>query len=268
MESSEKCTSDYYQNIWKRYNDKVNYKKSNNILGFHYGFFEKGVINPNKASLNMNDFLGRLLGLDKTKSIEILDAGCGVGGTSTYLALKYPNSRFTGITIAPIEIELANKFSKEKNVNNVNFILGNYTNTGLPDNHFDCAFALESECYAQNKKNFLHEMNRILKPGGKLIIIDVFLKDKTFNSFRKKFYQYYCIKRGKINFPNIKIFKSYLEEEGFKDIKIKNISKNIIPNFLILFFSHNRDFPNVIFLDAIVGLCNMSEYNVITAIKK
>ena len=68
----------------------------------HHGYYEKGIRTHIQSVENMNDFVGRLLCLDskEKQTKKILDAGCGIGGTITYLAKKYPNVNFTGITAA------------------------------------------------------------------------------------------------------------------------------------------------------------------------
>ncbi|KKW20716.1 MAG: Methyltransferase, UbiE/COQ5 family, partial [Candidatus Adlerbacteria bacterium GW2011_GWC1_50_9] len=47
-------------------------------------------------------------------------------------------------------------------------------NTGFPDEVFDVVWAIESFCYAPDRKYFLTEAYRILKRGGRIIIADGF----------------------------------------------------------------------------------------------
>jgi ubiquinone/menaquinone biosynthesis C-methylase UbiE len=256
----------YYDAFWKK-----SIKKSNEdlIIGFHYGYYEKGITNWKEAVLNMNDFVGKLIGLNDKKKMEILDAGCGAGSVSNYLARKYPNINFTGITLSPFEVKLATKIKKENHLGNTKFFVGNYNKTGLQDNTYDGVFAIESTCYAHNKLEFLYETYRVLKSGRKIVIADGFLVSEISpHSFLEKVYKRFLEKRAISNLTTIKTFKSYLKTVGFKEIKIRNISKNL------LYYYFSKDFIKFIlhiskeyFERMITRKEKVNEYNTVTLIE-
>lgn len=226
MAEVEEIVADYYERIWAKF---VLWWESEKTLGLHYAFYEKGVKTFEQAVYNMSDYVGRLLDLDENNELKILDAGCGVGGTSIYLAKKYPNVKFTGITITPGQLALAKKFVVEKKVSNADFFYGNYMETDFSDQCFNNVFALESVSYSRDKKGFIKEMNRIIKPGGKLAVIDTFFVDTPHNWFMKKLHDLTCIGRG-VPLDNdliLKDFISDLKKEGFTNIDVKNLSKNV-----------------------------------------
>jgi ubiquinone/menaquinone biosynthesis C-methylase UbiE len=231
--TAEKNVSDYYEKIWSQ-PYKVKDRDKNPFLGFHYGLYEKGIKDWREAAINMNDFVGRLLKLDSNKSMRILDAGCGIGSTSIYLAMKYPNVKFTGITLAPSEIKFAKNLQKEKKVKNTDFFLGSYINNNFPKDCFDGVYAIESFCYTDKRKEFVKEMKRILKSNGKLIIVDGFQIDEKLGSFMYKVYQSFCSRRAVPGLMLLNDLIKNLENEGFKDIDIIDLLKNksIVYNFL------------------------------------
>lgn len=58
----------------------------NETLAIHFGYYKKGIKTLKEAIMYMNDYVAELLLLKNKKGFHILDAGCGVGGTSIYLA--------------------------------------------------------------------------------------------------------------------------------------------------------------------------------------
>jgi len=199
-------------------------------LALHDGLHEKGKMSFNDALLNMNDFVAKLLGLEKDRKMKILDAGCGVGGTSIYLGNKFPKVKFIGITIRRKQVELAKKFARERNFNrNTSFFVMDYMKTAFPQNYFDGVFALESISYAPSKKEFVKEMHRILKPGGKLAIICPAMKKEDVNPALERIYRWYHDGRGNpYSFPVLSHLINYLKEEGFSNIEVRDLSRNIV----------------------------------------
>jgi len=215
----------YYDNLWSVGKD---FGQRFIDGGFHFGYYEKGVMNYPSAIQNMNRHLEEMLGLDTNQIFKVLEAGCGIGATSRYLAKKYPKSHFTGISLGTEEIELAKKITQEQNLSNIQFLTGNYNNTGFPNNSFDCIFALESIVYAIKKEDVIKELSRILKPQGKCVIIDGFFpRHYPSSSFLKHAYHLMLMKRSIPNVITLKEMQSSLASAGFTDIVIHNLSKNI-----------------------------------------
>lgn len=111
------------------------------------------------------------------KNSKVLDAGCGVGGASLYIA-KQTGAQVYGISIVDDQLSVANKHKRARNINNAHFSNQDFTHTNFKTGYFDVVFGIESVCYAYPKRAFLKEVYRVLKPGGKLIIIDGYKKRK------------------------------------------------------------------------------------------
>ena len=102
---------------------------------------------------------------------KVLDVGCGIGGTSRYLAKKLlPNAQVTGITLSPKQVERATELAKEQGVPNAKFQVMDALAMEFPDNSFDVVWACESGEHMPDKTAYVNEMLRVLKPGGKLIL--------------------------------------------------------------------------------------------------
>lgn len=201
----------------------------------HHGYYEKGIRTHVQSVLNMNDFIGRLLKLDSEikQCKKILDAGCGIGGTVVYFAKKFPDIKFTGINIVPDHIEMAKNLAKEKKVlSNTDFFVKDFVDTDLSSNHFDAIYLMESSCYALQKQMLIREMYRILKPGGILVITDVFRTLVELNPFLTNIYDSFCKGWGLSDLIDIEEFIFYLEKEGFHNIVNKAVTKHVTRTIL------------------------------------
>jgi tocopherol O-methyltransferase len=200
--------------------------KTNKTLAFHYGFYEKGFHSHADAILHMNDIAWRLLNLDGTRPLQVLDAGCGVGGTSIYLGKKYPAVTFTGIALAPSEIQLATAFADQNNVKrNTRFLENNYCHTTFSDCSFDGIIALESMNYAQDTQEFLQEMYRILRPGGRLVVLDGFHMQKRLSPMMQKVYHHWVSGRAIDDLVSISECQQLLKKLNFRQITTTDISR-------------------------------------------
>ncbi len=142
-------------------------------LGMHFGFWDGKTKNHHDAILHENQVVSDTAGIKK--GMKVLDAGCGVGGTALYIA-GHTGAHVWGISITPKQIVLANSYAKKRHLEDLTtFSVQDYTKTNFPNSFFDVIVGLESICCASPKSTFLKEAYRILKPGGKLVIADVYM---------------------------------------------------------------------------------------------
>src|SRR6185436_6087582 len=105
------------------------------------------------------------------EKIKILDVGCGIGGSTRHLAKRWRRTaELTGITISKAQVERATLLAKAQKVENTIFLECDALKMGFADDSFDIVWAVESEPHMPDKEIFVHEMARVLKPGGMLVI--------------------------------------------------------------------------------------------------
>lgn len=107
------------------------------------------------------------------KNAIILDAGCGSGLVSRYLAETYSHTKVTGADFSEDRVRQAREHSK--GIKNLNFQTENLNRLSFDHSHFDtvvCRYVLE-HLSKDDLPRTLREFYRCLRPNGKIVAIDV-----------------------------------------------------------------------------------------------
>lgn len=209
------------------------YKFWSNDLNMHFGYFipfKTSLIRRDEMLNEMNHQIFKHLGIEGVEA-HIIDLGCGVGGTMRYGVSTYPQLRITGCTISPFQVEVGNALLQGKKAE---IIKGDYRRTKLPENEFDGALSAESLCHSGCALEALQEAYRLIKPDGKFVIADAFIKNdpERMNLLSKAVYQGLCKHWNLEGLGNVREVKANLEEIGFRNVSVKNICHRVAPSIL------------------------------------
>ena len=150
---------------------------SGDVAAIHRAIWAPGVSTPAQAFGFLNQLVANALQPalpTETASAHVLDLGCGVGGTATWLAQAL-DVQVTGVTISPAQVQLAQQRAQALGLEQrVAFALGSFSAMpDLPASHG--AYAIESFVHAADAAGFFAMAARQLLPGARLVLCDDFL---------------------------------------------------------------------------------------------
>ncbi|HDY67935.1 MAG TPA: methyltransferase domain-containing protein [Candidatus Scalindua sp.] len=135
----------YYWKIKTAFNQKVN-------------IFSDTIDESDGRIQEILSFFGNLDGK------KIIDIGCGKGRFLQILKSKFSNAQLYGLDISEKMLSFC--------PNEVETICGSMLDVRHPDGYFDYVYCVEALEHALRIENAIKEVVRILKPSGKIVIID------------------------------------------------------------------------------------------------
>ncbi|MFQ6136006.1 MAG: class I SAM-dependent methyltransferase [Candidatus Hydrothermarchaeales archaeon] len=146
---------------------------------------------------------------------KILDVGCGTGTLVLALSRICREGEAVGIDFSERMIEVARK--KAIDVSNVDFDIGEAGDLPYEDGYFDFVTCTTAFHHFPEKLKALREMERVLKRGGRLYL----LEGITFGFFEKLFE---ILGWGHHRFTPEDI-RRYFEEAGFSEIYQRELKR-------------------------------------------
>jgi MPBQ/MSBQ methyltransferase len=211
-------------------------------LGFniHFGFYRGGLSPFGREAMleQMNREVQVRLERPTPDTGHLLDLGCGVGATARTIARLAPAALVTGVTVVPWQVAEARRLTASAGLGGrVRFVEADYRSLPWPDESFDAAYAIESSCHASgaDKADFLAEAARVLKPVGRLVVADAFLRHgRPLNPLLRRSYETMCRWWRLEACGEIGPFRRRAESLGFEDVRVEDISWRIAPSVLFI----------------------------------
>jgi tocopherol O-methyltransferase len=140
----------------------------------HDGYYITGKETKEEAQENLIKLMAEKARIKK--HARILDVGCGMGGSSIWLAENF-GAVTTGITISPVQMDIAKKSAQDRKAKS-SFLLMNAENMHFPGT-FDVIWVLAAMTHFQHQESFLKSTTNFLNKKGKFIIFDWMLCENT-----------------------------------------------------------------------------------------
>ena len=213
---------DYYDNC------EVDYRlvwRLDRCLSLHYGYWDETTERVSEALIRENQILAERAAISPED--RVCDAGCGVGGSSIWLANEV-GCTITGITLSAHQVAECTKHAEQRGAaEKTNFKVADFTATGFDDASFDVVWAVESVCHAEDKMDFITEAFRILKPGGRLILADFFATKPSYTAEEQKLMDDWLSGWSVKTLAHTPDFHNGLKTAGFTDIDYQDATDNV-----------------------------------------
>jgi len=182
--------------------------------------------------------------LTKLEPKTMLDMATGTADMAILACRLLDPEKIIGLDLSAEMLEIGRKkVEKEGLVSKIELVKGDGEAISFPDNSFDAVMVAFGVRNFENLENGLSEMLRVLKPGGKLVILEFSKPNWGFKNlynlymgivapevarwFRQNKNAYRYLNRSSNAFPDRNDFTDILNRVGFSDTEYKPLSFGI-----------------------------------------
>lgn len=188
----------------------------------HHGLWVSGDETPATAVRQLVDLVAAEA--DVKFNERVCDIGAGYGAAARQIALDY-GARVTALTISPMQHEYARHHAPE--AHHIDYVLGDWLNNDLPDDHFDVVYAIECASHMSDPMLFVSEAFRVLKPGGRLIICAWVVSQALSSRERKHLVEPICNEGRLAHLSTAREYVELIENAGLILSGFQDLSRHV-----------------------------------------
>jgi len=198
----------------------------------HHGYYRKGEdVDHAKAQVAM--ITESLKWADAKEMKKVCDVGCGIGGSSRFMAKTY-GCAAEGVTLSPVQAARANALAKEQGLGDkVRYQVADALNMPFKNSSFDLVWSMESGEHMPDKRKFVNELARVCAPGGKILIVTwchrVLEPGKSLEPAEKVLLDRICDAYYLPAWCSIADYEKLAKEAGLTDIRTADWSEEVKP---------------------------------------
>ncbi|MBX3396233.1 MAG: class I SAM-dependent methyltransferase [Phycisphaerae bacterium] len=163
---------------------------------------------------------------DSSEPFDLLDLGCGTGTWTAMVAgSPLPSRTVVGLDYSLPMARIAHQKAEEIGAGAPSFINGDSEHLPFADHSFDVVTCSNSFHHYPHQQAAIREMHRVLRPGGRLMLIDGF-RDNVIGWF-----VFDVIITKMESTPDARVFhapwslmRKYFLDAGFRDIRQKKVN--------------------------------------------
>jgi len=198
----------------------------------HHGFYppDTSTNNHREAQVRLIEEALSWSGIQDPKNI--LDAGCGVGGSARYLARKY-GAQVKGVNISTVQIQRARELTIQADLGDqVTFAEQDILSIDDTFGPYDLVWSMENAEHIAPKEDMLELFFDRLRPGGRLLLITWCTRDVSQVPLSKKeerILDKLCRLYHLPPWISLRRYEELSEEVGFQDIQTADWSAYVAP---------------------------------------
>jgi SAM-dependent methyltransferase len=145
----------------------------------HWGCYEDptraddSLVGYAAAAENLTRKICKAAGMNER--LDVLDAGCGFGGTLAFLDEQWTGCRLVGLNIDGRQLDRARSRACTREGTFLAFLEADACKLPIAPGVFDVVLAVECIFHFPSRKQFFREAARVLRPGGTLALTDFVL---------------------------------------------------------------------------------------------
>jgi demethylmenaquinone methyltransferase/2-methoxy-6-polyprenyl-1,4-benzoquinol methylase len=183
--------------------------------------------------------------LPKIDNAKFLDVATGTCDVALEIVKRYPNAKVVGVDFSEGMLELGKeKVKKAGHQDRIEVRFADVTSLPFDDNTFDASIIAFGIRNVQDYKKGIEELGRVLKSGGKVVILEFTSIQNRFFRIPYRFYitkilpligeiisgkkgAYKYLPSSMLEFPGPEEFKKAIEEAGLQDVKYYKLTFGI-----------------------------------------
>ncbi|MCL9813224.1 SAM-dependent methyltransferase [Natranaeroarchaeum aerophilus] len=194
----------------------------------HYGYYDDEHDEPATAVENTTRILATLAGIESGD--RVLNVGCGAGAESIWIAAQR-GAEVVGIDVNEGLLEFAREHARKNGVaESVTFRTDDFHElTTVEDDSVDVVWGLEALCHARDLDAVLEQVARVLAPGGRLVVGDLFQHQRDLDDGERN-------RLGRVDdgfgvsVTRIDALESGLDAAGFTNVSIRDVTEAVRPS--------------------------------------
>jgi cyclopropane fatty-acyl-phospholipid synthase-like methyltransferase len=167
---------------------------------------------------------------------NVLDVGFGFADQDMLWLERLSPAHITGINITPSQVRVARERVAARGMaDRIELIEGSATDMQLPGESFDQVVGVECAFHFDTRERFFTEALRVLRPGGRLALVDMARAPHDPRPFRRRiqdfnwrfFMQKYAVPAA--NADTCESYAAKLTAAGFTAVRVESIRHHVFP---------------------------------------
>ena len=216
-----------YGKIGVIYMKKLSEKEIGKLGLYEFQGYIGAMTSPTFGGWKGTDRLIELVNIGGMGKPKILEVGCSTGYITRYIARNF-DCEIIGVDLSTLLLDIAEEESRKSNLKNISFKYANVEKLPFSDNTFDIVYGEAITALVPDPLKVLNEYNRVLKPGGKIATLDLFMKESLSDEFAEETNEMMSNVLGtKIKIRNFQEWQQIFKESGFRGIKINDYYEDL-----------------------------------------